>query len=245
MPARPTPAIHSLATSATRVLVEGADLVLPRTCGGCGQPGVDWCAGCATRVADAPIELRPTETSGVSAWAVGRYRGPLRQAIIAMKEHGRRDLHDPLGIALAQALITLAGWGELPDAARLHLIPGPTRALAARRRGGDPVTAFAEVAATRLGPAVRVRPLLVTAMSTRDSAGLDARDRRTNLRGSIRIRAGPASAAGTADAHGAAPGSAAILVDDVLTTGATAAESVRVCHAYGVEIGAVVVLAGA
>ena len=63
---------------------------------------------------------------------------------------------------------------------------------------------------------------------------LDARERRANLRGSVRIRTGARC-----------PPGAAILVDDVLTTGATAAESVRVCRAHGIGIGAVVVLAGA
>ncbi|WHU49884.1 ComF family protein [Gordonia sp. L191] len=217
-----------------RVGVEGADLVLPRTCGGCGRPGRDWCPDCAAKVADAPLELHPRVAIGLPVWSVGRYRGPLRASIIAMKEHGRRDLVTPLGRALADTVITLARWGELPDAARLHLIPAPTRPLAARRRGGDPVTAVAGVAAAHLGPRTRVRPLLTTAMTTRDSSGLDARERRANLRGSIRLRA---------DAH--CPAGAAILVDDVLTTGATAAESVRVCRTHGIGIGAVVVLAGA
>ncbi|AFA74506.1 hypothetical protein GPOL_c34940 [Gordonia polyisoprenivorans VH2] len=223
-----------LAVGMGRVGVEGADLVLPRTCGGCGRPGCDWCPDCAARIADAPLELHPRVAIDIPVWSVGRYRGPLRASIIAMKEHGRRDLVTPLGRALADTLITLARWGELPDAARLHLIPAPTRPLAARRRGGDPVTAIAGVAAGRLGPRARVRPLLTTAMTTRDSSGLDARERRANLRGSVRIRAGARC-----------PPGAAILVDDVLTTGATAAESVRVCRAHGIGIGAVVVLAGA
>ncbi|MGC4933640.1 ComF family protein [Gordonia sp. DT30] len=234
-PARANPSRWSaFASAATRVSIEGADLVLPRVCGGCGCAGVDWCADCAARVADAPVELHPRVALPVPVWSVGRYRGPLRASIIAMKEHGRRDLATPLGAALAEAVITLARWGEMPDATRLHLVPAPTRRLAARRRGGDPVTAVAAAAAARIGPRARVQPLLVTSMTTRDSAGLGARDRRANLRGSIRMRTGRRL-----------PRGAVILVDDVLTTGATAAESVRTCRAHGVEIGAVVVLAGA
>ncbi|MFT3900767.1 MAG: ComF family protein [Gordonia sp. (in: high G+C Gram-positive bacteria)] len=211
------------------------DLAVPAVCGGCGRPGPPWCPTCERRLADVPRAVTPRVAVPAPVWAVGPYRNPLRQAIIAAKERHRRDLVDPLGTALGGALATLARWGEIPDAARLILIPAPTRAIAARRRGGDPVEAYCRVASQRLGDGARVAPLLRTAAWVRDSAGLSAAARSANLRGAIRLRADPPW---LADA-------AVVLVDDVLTTGATVAESVRVLARAGVGVDAVLALAAA
>lgn len=222
--------------SPAAILRAGADLAVPQTCGGCGRPGIRWCRRCAAYLADAPVALRPRVDPGVPVWALGRYRGPIRQAVLGVKERDRRDLVDPLGAAVAGGVLSLARWGELPDTPGLWLVPAPTRALAARRRGGDHVTAIAEAAARRLGGRVRVAPLLTSAMGTRDSAGLDARARRQNLRGRVRLRR---------NAPLPSPASGSILVDDILTTGATAAESVRVLADHGITVAAVLVLGGA
>ena len=213
-----------------------ADLAVPLQCGGCGRPDVPWCARCATRLADVPRALRPRVDPEVPAWALGRYDGPLRAAVLALKEHGRRDLVSPLGAALARGLVTLAEWGELPAAGRLLLVPAPTRTMSARRRGGDPVTAVAEEAAARLGARVAVRRLLVTAPFARDSAGLGAGARSANLAGAVTVIGRPPSVLRRAGA---------VVVDDVSTTGATAAASVRALRRAGVEPVAVVVVAGA
>lgn len=218
-----------------RVVRAGADLVVPLTCGGCDRPGTRWCARCAARLADDPLECRPRLAPAAPVWALGRYRGSHRAAILALKEHGRRDLASPLGDALSHGIRTLARWGELPDAPHLHLMPAPTRTLTARRRGGDPVTAIATRSADVLGRRVSVAPMLYTAGAARDSAGLDARDRARNLRGAIRLRPD----------RSLVDGSVVVLVDDVLTTGATVAESVRVLATAGVGVSAVLVIAAA
>lgn len=229
--------------SVAAVVRAGADLVLPVTCGGCEAPGTSWCARCATRLADAPVSLQPRIPVGAPVWALGRHRGPYRRSVISLKERGRRDLANPLGAALAGALVQLARWGELPDAGRLRLIPAPTRRLAARRRGGDPVTAIAASAARHLGPRVSVCPLLVIRAGGRDSAGLDARQRSANLRDRVLLRR-DASSRPSASAR-VVPSAVTVLVDDVLTTGATAAESVRVLATGDIGVDLVLVIAGA
>nr|WP_188490513.1 ComF family protein [Williamsia phyllosphaerae] len=225
---------------AWQVVRAGADLVVPLLCGGCGRAGARWCRSCDDVAHDDPIVLTPRVAPPVGAWALGRYRGPLRSAILELKEHGRRDLVTPLGSGLARGLVTLAAWSELPDATELVLVPAPTRAWSARRRGGDPVTAIAAEAASRLGSRVRVAPMLRTSMWARDSAGLSARGRVDNLDHAIAVR--PRARRSIASTHARA---AVVLVDDVLTTGATASESIRVLAGIGVRVDAVLVIAGA
>ncbi|MEE4021648.1 ComF family protein [Gordonia sp. PKS22-38] len=212
--------------------------MVPTQCGGCGEPGTDWCDECARTLTDSPVRLEPRVEIGVPAWALGRYRGTYRSTLIAMKEHGRRDLIGPLGNALARGIVTLAQWGEIPDGDTLTLVPAPTRVSAARRRGGDPVAAIARAAAGRLGRRVAVADALVTSGRARDSAGLDARARVANLSDAVHVRrrfvprlctiAGPV-----------------VLVDDILTTGATAAQSCRVLAAHDLHVSTVVVIAAA
>ncbi|NLG56766.1 MAG: ComF family protein [Rhodococcus sp.] len=212
-----------------------ADLILPIHCGGCGRSGVPWCQACAGELTDVPVRLRPRIDPGVPVWALGPYSGPRRRAVIAAKEHGRRDLAAPLGDAVVTALTVLDGWGELGAAPKV-LIPAPTRARAARQRGGDPVTAMARAAVGR----ERVCGALVTRWGTRDSVGLTAAARHSNLHGHIRLTTQGRRLANQCRDRD----HFAIVVDDVMTTGTTAAEGIRVLSNAGVRVGAVLVIAG-
>lgn len=212
------------------------DLVLPLECAGCGLPGAGWCAACSREFDGLPIAVRPRVDPGVACWALGTHSGARRSAVIAMKERGRRDLVGPLGAALAEALAWLRENGHLDSEqlAPLVLIPAPTRARAARRRGGDPVTATARVAARRL-PGCVVAPALRLSAGARDSVGLSPQARQANIDGRVTARA-PSPAV--------APGANVVLVDDVLTTGATLTESVRTLCRAGVPVsGAIVIVA--
>ena len=182
------------------------DLILPLECGGCGAPSTRWCAVCAAALAvrcDEPHVVSTRIDPGVPVFALGRYAGARRNAIVALKEHGRRDLAAPLSV-----------------------VPAPTRRSAARRRGGDPVTRIATAAA---GPAVTVAPVLRTAGGVRDSVGLSSAARQRNIAGRVRLLA--------------VPSGEVLVVDDIVTTGATAAEAVRVLAAGGARVTAVLALA--
>ncbi len=159
-------------------------------------------------------------------FALGRYAGARSRAILAMKEHGRRDLAVPLARALALGVDRLITWGML--VAPLTVVPAPTRRWAARRRGGDPVTRIA-VAATRKHPELTVVPALRTTGLVRDSVGLTSAARERNIAGRVRL---------VRPARGEI-----LLVDDVLTTGATACEAVRVLHSAGARVMAVLTVA--
>lgn len=213
------------------------DLALPRTCPGCGA-GVPWCDGCASLLTGRPRRVLPPLTDEPSlmppAYALTRYRGPVRSAVLAAKEHGRRDLPVPLGAALGAALVRLVSIAVITGP--VWLVPAPTRPAAARRRGGDPTTVMARAAATVLvgnGCAAGVAPCVFTGRGARDSVGLDAAGRRANLQGRIRWRERAAPP----------PGTPVVLIDDVLTTGATAAAAADVLHRRRHPVQAVLTLA--
>lgn len=207
------------------------DLILPLECGGCGAPSTTWCDACAASLkvhTDEPHLVTPRIDPGVPVFALGRYAGPRRQAIVALKEHGRRDLVAPLARALALGIHQLETWGILDTP--FTIVPAPTRASAARRRGGDPVTRIA-IQATRQHPKTRVTQALKTRAMVRDSVGLTIADRERNLSGRIKI---------TKHVEGDV-----LLVDDIVTTGATAREAVRTFTKTGVNVTAVLTLAHA
>lgn len=206
------------------------DLILPLQCGGCGMPSTRWCDACAGELAvaaDQPHVVNPRIDPGVPVFALGRYAGARRQAILACKERGRADLVGPLARALALGVHRLLCWGILDTP--LTVVPAPTRRSAARRRGGDPVTRLARAAAAG-HPDIAVVPVLRIRGMARDSVGLGTAARERNIAGRVLLR-------------GRRPASEVLVVDDVVTTGATARESVRVLRAAEIRVAAVLTVA--
>jgi predicted amidophosphoribosyltransferase len=210
------------------------DLVLPLECGGCGAPSTRWCEACARELAvgpEAPRVVTPRIDPGVPVLALGRYAGARRHAIVAMKDRGRSDLIPPLAHAMALGVHRLLEWGLLD--VPLTIVPAPTRSWAARRRGGDPVTRIATLATANHPHITVVRALRMKAMA-RDSAGLSSAARERNIAGRVLL-----TGRRVPDDH------EVLLVDDILTTGATASEAVRVLRAAGARVAAVFALAAA
>lgn len=206
------------------LLADVLDLALPRGCPSCGGPpasavvrdGTGWCAGgCGAALRAPPRRVRLSQEALDSAAgqpippirAICRYGEGIREAIVAGKDRGRADLPPQLGRALAVALLRRPG-------EQLWLVPAPGCRAAARQRGGDPVLAMAVAAARELaahGIPVGTAPCLHTAGRVRDSVGLSPAARVANLAGRIEF-----------DAAGRPPpGARVVLVDDVVTTGAT------------------------
>ncbi|HVU74487.1 MAG TPA: phosphoribosyltransferase family protein, partial [Mycobacteriales bacterium] len=109
----------------------------------------------------------------------------------------------------------------------------PTTRAARRRRGRDPLHAITVAAVAALdaaGRPARAVPLLRVAGRPRDQTGLSGAERLANLSGVLAARRRD-------------PGIPVVLVDDVLTTGATLAEAARAIRAGGGEVHAAAVVA--
>lgn len=138
----------------------------------------------------------------------------------------------------------MLGHIDPPELGRLVLVPAPTRVRAARSRGGDPVRRFASAAAESLEPEfVSVPSVLRMGRGVRDSVGLGAAARAENVAGHVQfVRPSRRRREPNGDA-GPASEPTVLLVDDVLTTGATASESVCVLAEFGIRVDGVVVIA--
>lgn len=219
----------SYAGSLSAFLASFADLVLGERCAGCGGAEGPLCHDCADVLDRRPHQCRP-RPGCPPVWAGGPYAGRDRSVLLAFKNHGARALARPLGRRLA-AVYAASGWlgpGTV-------LVPVPARASSARRRGHDPVPVLARAGIRQAGGAAagRVLDLLEHRRAARPQVGLGRRERRENLRGAlaVRPRAGPLQGTDT------------VIVDDVLTTGATVADAARALREAGAHVlGAVVVV---
>jgi ComF family protein len=187
------------------------DLLLPPTCPGCRREGRVLCVECA-----AWLERRRDEPPGVPIglpWPLpgglaqlewcAAFTGPVRAAIHAHKYRGERRLAAPLGDALADRWRRAGAGGDL-------VVHVPVHASKLRQRGFDQARDLAIVCGRGLGwPAV---PALERAERTAAMHALGRAQRAANVGGAFRVRPGMETAVA---------GRQVVLVDDVLTTGAT------------------------
>lgn len=206
-----------------RILTDVVDLVFPACCLCCGRPGAAWCARCQPASRPSPVG-RP---NAPPVYAAGEYAEQLRTALIGYKERGRRQLAGPLAGYLADAVDSAVRAAAAPGSP--VLVPVPSSPAAARSRGGDHVLRLARAVGRQLElPVLRIVSL---AGPVEDSAGLSAEQRRLNLAG--RMVASPPVAGRRRP----------ILVDDIVTTGATLAEASRALAVAGWPPGAAAVIA--
>jgi ComF family protein len=198
------------------------DLVGPRRCAACDGPlgGPAFCAACARRLEGAPRRLR---LAGLPLLALGSYREPLSTAILRLKQAGRSDLAAPLADELAIR-------AAVPDPSAL-LVPVPLHPRRLAARGYNQSALIARALARRWG----VGSLPLALRRTRDTTRqmlLDRAARLENVRGAFEARAARPLA-----------GRPLVVVDDVVTTGATVEEALLALSRAGAKPVAVVALA--
>jgi predicted amidophosphoribosyltransferase len=211
------------------------DLVLGTRCLGCERPGRVLCRTCAASLPRAARPAWPTPTPPGLAppFAAGDYDGLLKALVLEHKEHGAFALAAPLGDVLVGVVGDLV---DIVGPSAVTLVPVPSRRAVVRRRGHDPLLRTARRAAGRLrrvGVPTVVRRALVPVGRVRDQAGLSAAERAANLAGSMACRRRFST-----DHDGLL-----VVVDDVITTGATLREAQRALEDAGVRVDAVAAVA--
>jgi predicted amidophosphoribosyltransferase len=220
-----------LSGTARSLAAAAGDVLFGACCPGCELPGWGICPDCLSELDGwLPRRVRPTPCPAgfPTTVAAGPYAGLGSRLITAYKDRQALSLAGELGRRLAGSVAVLAA--DVPEADRIVLVPAPSSGRANRERGLDAGRTLARSAARRLSRADR-RPVVVRSWlrqrpAVRDQSGLDARQRADNLAGALRVRWG-------AEAR---PRDAVIVVDDVVTTGATLTEAVRALRAAELEV---------
>ena len=252
-----------LCDRAAEASAEVLALAIPVDCVCCGAEDSALCGGCSRQLrlltlrpfraeAQAPALMDMDGSVLLPVVAAGAYRAELAQCLLSFKSHGQARLAGELARGLARALIAAAG-----QAQGIVLVPVPTSGAAFRKRGFSPVHLLlrrlvradeiprftvADALRKTVPPARGRMPLeLLRASRTGElylpggQKGLDRGARARRVRGSMRARAGPWSPQ--------VAGRPCIIIDDVLTTGATLAEAARALRAAGAIVSGAVVVA--
>jgi ComF family protein len=191
------------------------DFLFPPRCAGCGRRGVWLCPACLAAVPPLGAPLRRDETRAIDWIGAGFvFSGAIRRAIHRFKYQRERARAEHLGALLVPLLRHLP-----PAASAPHLIPVPLAAARLRERGYNQAAELARVIAATGG--LPLDAGLLRTRATRPQVGLDAAARRENVRDAFAWGGGPL------------PAPQLLLIDDVLTTGATADECAAVLKAAG------------
>lgn len=176
--------------------------------------------------------LAPRGLAAVDArvWAAGPYEHELASCVLLFKNGGRTDLAPVLGTVLTGVLLR-AAQHVAPTGEPVLWVPVPTSTRARWKRWFDPVQEI--LARASLPPATRIHRGLEHRHRSRLGATpqktLDVAHRARAIKGSMR-------ASGV-------QGATCVVVDDVMTSGATAAEAVSVLRQAGARVPGIAVLA--
>lgn len=213
------------------------DLTLGRCCAGCDRPGSMLCASCAEALRPS-VRLRRdvdlndvVEDLRIPVVCALDYRGVVRRILYRYKDHGIRQL----AVAVAPALIasiTYAAVRAGVSSSTVVLVPMPTRRSSIRRRGFDATALVVRRAAANVEVA-GVEPILRDIRSGASAKKAGAREREHGAIDAFHIAARTHS-----------PHAPAILVDDIVTTGATIREAASTLVLAGVHVVAVATIAG-
>lgn len=180
----------------------GLDLVFPPRCANCGRVDTTWCEICQTILDTVPIIAHQRDVpalDGAAATAV--HEGILQSAAQALKYEGVRTLAIPLARRLNHALMAMNWPVDV-------LIPVPLHLKRLSERGYNQAQLLAECLARASG-LPHAPAALTRTRNTVSQVGLNRQERLNNL-----VDAFQANAQIVA-------GKSILLIDDVLTTGAT------------------------
>lgn len=196
------------------------NFIFPERCIGCDKPGSALCAIC-----ERTITVKATALSGTTA-ALFDYKNPLvKKAVWALKYKHRRSIGKYFGTALYREFFKQLSYGAKKTGESIILIPVPASQKARRMRGYNHAGVIAATIAS-LGKAEGLNiTLRDDILSKRKEVGQQARtkgkeERRKNVESVFLVQHGEDIYEKTV-----------ILIDDVITTGATIAEAKRALKA--------------
>ena len=179
-------------------------------CGGWARAAEPMCGACRAQLrwlGPEPVDV----AGGVAAWAPLAYAGPARAAVTALKFRGAARTADAMA---AQVCANSPARWLAADA----LVPAPLHPARQRKRGFNQAERLAQAIARRTG--VPVSDCLARAGPRATQMGRTRAERLRGIDGSITASEAPARV---------------VVVDDVVTTGATLAACARALRAAGAE----------
>ncbi len=171
---------------------------IEKGCGRCGRPLEEGAGNC--------LYCGGAHFNFDDCCALGLYRGEVRKAVHLLKYHGKRSLAVPLGKLLSLKLARMP-WISTVKC----LVPVPLHPGRRELRGYNQSSLLAAVIGRELR--LNVAEILIRVRDTGSQTGFNKDRRRDNLRGAFEC------------SRGLEQGSHVLLVDDVLTSGATADEA--------------------
>jgi ComF family protein len=214
------PAFLVAVATVREALLDALAVLAPVDCAGCGTADRALCAVCRDQCA-ARIGARRLADGTLVITGLA-YEGVMRRTILAYKRNGRTDVARALAVPLATA-VEAALLTTTHTAVELVVVPSARSAF--RRRGYLPIALVLKKAGLP-----HTSGALVFAREHAQQKSLGREARQHNL-------------AGTMLARRSMLGRVFIVVDDVVTTGATLAEAARAIKAAGGEVVCAVALA--
>ncbi|GAA4175644.1 ComF family protein [Gryllotalpicola koreensis] len=192
-------------------------VLAPTECPGCGAPDRALCAACRAELDAAPVvreALPRADGSELPVWRALDYGGAARGILLAFKDGGRTDAAPALAGVLRRLVRTALAEAPPELRGRVVLAAIPSSRAAFRRRG------YRHVPLLLRRAGLRDSGLLRLTRQTQDQSNLDTTQRLANRAESLTVARGPKHLA-------------VLLVDDIVTTGATVLEADRAFREAG------------
>ncbi|WEV47417.1 phosphoribosyltransferase family protein [Bifidobacterium sp. ESL0690] len=201
------------------------DVLLPRGCAGCDKPDEVLCPSCASLFGHAYPKALPGDAG--CCYGCSWYRGAVRQAILNWKDHGDEECDRAFALVLADlALKVVAQESPYSRTRSLALIPAPSSPSSMHRRGRWQTLPLVRLMARRLdslGFSVVTKPVLkLEGVHGKSVQASSAQSRSRRIEGHVRV---------IEDLKG--DDSLFIVVDDIVTTGATMGQCISALRAAG------------
>jgi len=195
-----------------------SEILFPTRCFGCRALGPDICSKC--RVLWNP-HLYRSELDSLKIYSAVLYSPVAKRIILSAKENGIKAADGLIIDALSHSLHFL-----LRDFEMGILVPAPSRKSSNRKRGRDFLSVITHSLAT--SESLSCLDLLVHTRKVKDQSDLNAHERNKNIYKALGINRNKLPALGV--------GNDVILVDDLLTTGATLLEARRALEVRGIRV---------